>query len=529
MQTQDNESNDSTLQNNAQEISVQPQDNESNDSTVQNNINELPDSPFDSSNISEAEEGFIPAAEIIENDDDTSDIEDNTIYTNLTEDASGDTDELKLPNPVYEITSIHISGNIQTSRERILKMMGVAVGDRITLDDLEDARIKLAVGGVFKTVDISLNPGPRSGTIDVRVDLLERSNLQINNYWIGSSDKSPFWMGLDATWLAPFSLPHRMNFAFAATSDNDYSFQLGYLVPSVARLPLSLSFSAFAMQSHEQIFGSVWEQHNETAHTLDNAYIDDLAFKRHGLSIGVGVAPHEHLRILARIQYAYLHQSHKNEATDSVLEKMLKHGDSHLPVASVTALFDNRSGRNMPASGHFAMLSVAGTAESAISDYEFIRVSLFHQSNFQLYPGHILRIQTNAGLIHGNAPFFEKFFYNDYYSLAPSRFLHINASSRGAYDIFKTGTSSLSYEDYLVHLALTYAWQPWTGRLELFATAAATYADSSKTLPLAIGIRPDQNRSSFPIDMSFNAGVRFETSYGLFSLTLAHIFNFIRE
>jgi hypothetical protein len=192
-------------------------------------------------------------------------------------------------------------------------------------------------------------------------------------------------------------------------------------------------------------------------------------------------------------------------------------------------MFDNRPGRIMPSSGHFVMLSVNGTAKSAISDYQYIRLSLFHQSNFNIHKNHILRLQSNAGLIYGDAPFFDKFFYNDYYMLAPSRFLRLNASSRGAYDLFGTGASALGYEDYLVNLAFTYAYQPVPRKVEIFATAGGTYADSFKHYPLALGIRPRRERGEFPIDMSFNAGVRFDTPYGLFSITLAHIFNFIRE
>ena len=107
--------------------------------------------------------------------------------------------------------------------------------------------------------------------------------------------------------------------------------------------------------------------------------------------------------------------------------------------------------------------------------------------------------------------------------------MRLNASSRGAYDLFNTGASSLGYEDYLVNLALTYAYQPQPRKIELFVTAAGTYADSFKQYPVALGIRPRSQRGDFPIDMSFNAGVRFDTPYGLFSITLAHIFNFIRE
>lgn len=479
----------------------------------------------------EAEDGFIPAAEMISDDNLQNNADDNVQTGDAIHVYEEDVSEsgFKLPNPVYEITSIHIVGNIQTSRDRILKMMGLAIGDSITLDELEESRIRLAVSGAFKSVEFSLNPGRSSGTIDVTVQVEERLKLQVNNYWLGSSDKSPFWMGFDVTWVAPFTRPHRFNFAFASTTTSDYSLTLGYLVPSLAQLPISLFASAYSSRSHEGVFGSRWLHPDDNSSERDFVHLDDLTYLRHGLNLGFGYSLNESFRFMIRVQYDYLKQSHKNEAIDSVLDKFLRRGVSHAPSASLIAMFDNRPGRNMPSSGHLAMFSVNGTAKSAISDYQFIRLSLFHQSNFNFHQNHILRIQSNAGLMYGDAPFFVKFFYNDFYSLAPSRFLRLNASSRGAYDLFNTGASSLGYEDYLVNLALTYAYQPQPRKIELFVTAAGTYADSFKQYPVALGIRPRSQRGDFPIDMSFNAGVRFDTPYGLFSITLAHIFNFIRE
>ena len=72
-------------------------------------------------------------------------------------------------------------------------------------------------------------------------------------------------------------------------------------------------------------------------------------------------------------------------------------------------------------------------------------------------------------------------------------------------------------------------WQPLPKQLELFVTTAGTFANSFEHNPVSVGINPKKQRSDFPVDMSFNAGVRIDTQFGLFSLTLAHIFNFVRE
>ena len=50
---------------------------------------------------------------------------------------------------------------------------------------------------------------------------------------------------------------------------------------------------------------------------------------------------------------------------------------------------------------------------------------------------------------------------------------------------------------------------------------------SAKDEFIQIANKNNAKRDVFPVDMSFNLGVRMRTEYGLFSLTLAHIFNLI--
>ncbi|MBR4984688.1 MAG: BamA/TamA family outer membrane protein [Proteobacteria bacterium] len=427
--------------------------------------------------------------------------------------------EMRLPNPAYEIEQIRITGNSQTSRENILKMLALDTSRPVTLESLEAARIRLAASGLFQSADMRLMPGSGSGRLGIDLQVEERSRIQVNRYFVGVSRKTPFWMGLDVEWLALMGTNHRYRMAFAAAGSEMYTLDMNYLVPMIRDLPVSLMFSVQSMRSREGLYGpsrgGVWSA------------LDRIQFERHGATAGVGYAPIPHVRLMLRLEYMRLLRQNDSAEIRPQLDSYLADGWSGLAAVHVMAAYDSREGRDLPNSGHFVSLGLNGAARMAISQYGFFKIRLAHQSNFEVSPQHVLRIDTFGGALFGDAPFFEKFFFNDFYAMAPGRIHYLNPSNCGAYDLFGTGASSLSYEDFLFHLALTYAWQPFVRRLELFVTAAATYADTPSHGRRVLGIDSRATRGTFPVDMSFNLGVRVKTDYGLISVSLSNVFDLL--
>lgn len=443
-------------------------------------------------------------------------------------DANTSTDDIRLPNPEYSIESIHIAGNSYTSRKRILELIDLDDLDAIhmTLEELEDCRIRLALTGRFEHVEMKLRPGKESSRLRIDLNVEERSPIQVNQYYIGTDSKSTYWHGLDVTWLSMFAPLDRMRMVYAATSSNDYTLDLSYYVPSIAKLPLSLLFNIHTMNGHEGIYGPSFGQHGNR--NDDFVHLDDIDFQRHGATIGMSYGITKDFRVFLRTSYDRIHRHHQLEALAPDLNHFLKRNwSNHFDLGAMIA-YDTRSGHQMPNDGHVFQFGVSGTFKTKASNYQYIKMILMHQSNIQLgSPVHLLRIGTFLGGILGDAPFFEKFFYNDFYDLAPARIGILNPSSRGAFDIFSTGAKSLSYEDFLARLSISYAWQPIEQRVEFFGLVSAIWANSDKDEFIQIANKNNAKRDVFPVDMSFNLGVRMRTEYGLFSLTLAHIFNLI--
>ena len=446
--------------------------------------------------------------------------------------VSDDNQEFRLPNPEYTIEDVFVFGNDQSSADRIIALMGYSRGSRVSLDALENTRIRLALSGLFDNVDMNLRPGTERGKLILELYVTERPRIQFNHFYLGVTQKSPFWLGMDVSWIAPFNTNHRARLAFAATSADDYTLRLGYVIPTVGELPISLMFGIESMSSHEGLYGSMLppgtpESDDAERNTGRTAHLDDLRFRRDGADIGLSYAPFPGLHIMFRIEYMALRAEHDVEFPGKGPDRFLKDGHSDLPAASLVVAWDTRNARELPSNGHFVLGSLKGSYKSAISDYSFLRFVIAHQSNFEVAQHHVIRLQTFGGITTPDAPFYEKFLFNDFYSFAPSRIQLLNPCSRGAYDMFGTGASTLGYEDFLINLSVYYAFQNDPRDFEIFGGVGVTWANSFYNRDLAIGIRPSGNRDAFPVDMSLDAGLRFRSPYGIFTITLSRLFDVI--
>lgn len=451
--------------------------------------------------------------------------------------VDGLSNELQLPAPDYLIEAIEIHGNSATSEARILKIFGIVPQQTVDLQSLEDSRVRLSTDAAFESVEISLEPGSNSFRLKLIIFVKERLNFKFNSYNLGLSEKSRFWLGLDASYLNAFGLGHIVRSAFTASSANEYTLRVSYILPKLGNPSLSLAFAAYSLMATEALFDN---DANGEALTLrypferiSPRHVDNIAVERHGASVSLAYRPLLPLTLFASIQSQALMRDHRNDASLPYLDRYLLPGTSVMSSATVGLRYSNRDKELLPQSGHFVALNVQGSYANAISNYQFLKFEVLHQSNFPLLREHTLRLQTFAGIVLGDPPFFEKFFYNDFYHLAPSRIQNFNPSSSAPFDLFRTGSKTLSYEDFLVSLSFEYAWQRLFNRngidrLEFFAAISCAYADSFKHSTISLGTdSKGAKRSSFPIDASFDLGIRLNTDLGLIRITLAHFMNLV--
>ncbi len=440
--------------------------------------------------------------------------------------------ELALPDPLYTIESLSISGNSMTSDSRIWSIMGVSEGDRLQLRELEEAKIRLLTGGNFESVQMDLLPGSDRFKLKVVVRVLERLHLQINDLYVGASEQSNFWLGLNVSYLNLLGTGHRLSMAFVGTQQDEYAWALNYTIPKLGNTPVFLAFSLRSNVDYEDVFVRPGVLNDSTDWITSN---DKLLIQRHGFSVITGIHPIDKLSVILGVQTNFIDRNDDRvqDIKRPAIDDFLHPGKSVSTTVFASVAYDSRDRFRMTSKGHQVGLNITGTGKSAASDYKFLRLMLFHQSNFELVPEHLLRIYTSAGAVFGEAPYYEKFLFNDFYLFTPNRILGLNPSSAAPYDLFKTGAADLSYEDFVASLTLEYAWMRELNaanirRFEVYARVNASYADSLHPMTLAIGTNPgDKKRGAFPCDGSLDVGVNFDTSFGFFKVSLGYILNLI--
>ena len=439
---------------------------------------------------------------------------------------------ISLPDPFYTIEEIRITGNSMTSKERIRSILQIEEGQDIQLSILESAKARLSALGSFESAEVRLLPGSEKGNICLEVHVSERMHIQINDYYIGLSDKSQFWLGLNTSFLNPLGSGHRFNLSFVATPKSEYAFNLNYIIPNIAGSSFFVSLGIHSAMVQEEIFVRAKYLEQVPAEYISP---ERLGINRHGATLLAGFRPLSVLSLTLGIQLNTLHRF-----DDKVMEEKWTTLDDYiLPGKSISTggfasiMFDTRRTPRMADQGHLVGLNFGGTFRSAISDYKYFRAFLFHESNFTLVPEHILRVMSSAGAVVGDAPYYDKFQFADFYPLNPGRISTFKPSSAGSFDIFKTGASDLGYEDFIVNVGIEYAWQKMLlkaniRRLEIFCRLNAVYADSLDVPTLALGNDPDgATRGRFPIDGGLDFGVRLETEFGFFKFTLGYVLNMV--
>lgn len=506
----------------------------------QNNggIENVSDALGESSEATQEVEWVIPdgieAEDVFSDEDDITEIKPVVEFENknVIELAALNRTDISLPDPLYIIEEIRVTGNSMTSKARIRSILQIAEGQEIKLSTLENAKARLATLGAFDVAEVRLLPGSDKGYICIEIRLNERMHLQIHDYYVGLSDKSQFWLGLNTSFLNPLGSGHRFNLSFASTPKSEYVLNFNYVIPNILGSNFFVSLGIHSAEVQEELF--VRTKYLEQV-SAEYRRPERVGIGRHGFTLFAGLRPLSVLSLTLGVQWNMLYRQDDKVQDEkrNTLDDYILSDQSLSTTGFASLIFDTRKSQRMPEQGHLAGLNIGGTFRSSISNYKYFRAFLFHQSNFTLVPEHILRLMSSAGAIVGDAPYYDKFQYADFYALNPARIGIFKPSSKGSFDIFKTGSSDLGYEDFIVNIGLEYAWQKILlkaniRRLELYLRLNATYADSLHVSTLALGNDPNgKERGVFPVDGGIDVGVRFETEYGFFKVSLGYILNMV--
>ena len=407
------------------------------------------------------------------------------------------------------IEGIDLVGNHKTTRAVIERRLLVAPGDVLDEDKLEESRLRLLNTGFFKRVEFSLRRGSRRDQVLLVLEVEERNTLLIDRVFLGHSSVSPFFGGIGLSDRNFLGRGVTVGGSFVV-GDSRRGGELRLFVPYLSDTALQLSASAVFVQGAEAVDDSDPDGPMRT-------------YERWGgsLGLGVGVGPAQ------RVSLTYRLESVSADGSLSLPPSTLRRAPSVLfdeSVLSTLALTYERDTRDDPfvaRQGSRLALAVEVGTTLLGSSYEFSKYTGEVQLAVPAFDTHSVTFRGFGGLIQGETPFFNQFFISDFAYFAWNR----DSLPRAAGINF---SESNDYDDLIINIGTEYN-VPLTsggdilyrmylyGGLDLTLTASLDEVQEDRT-----GRGTGGN-----VPVSFDIGLKFDTSVGYFTLSLAYLLDLV--
>ncbi len=463
-----------------------------------------------------------------------------------TEPVLGDSETLKTDQeqsprgPRYALEKVEIHGNKKTARKVILHYIEIKAGEVFSADDmrLEKARYRLLASGLFHSVELSLKRGAKRGFAVLIVNVKERNTIVVQDIVFGFSEITPYG-SLDVAERS--FLGTAVNVSAAVVISRD---QYGYRLRFGDDHFLNTDFGLHAegLYSHTRDFfgtrGVCVDDCNDTIGTANSNY-DDYAvmkYNRAGLRVGTGynllgdnfVSIDYRFEILeADVPVAGSHISF-GERQPIVFGHLLP-GHSILSSLILGVVRDTRDNFYLASEGSRTAFAVELATEILGSSYNFSKFTLGHDVYFPLGRGHSIKLALFAGLIMGDAPFFDQFFVGDFSSFVPSRVLEMNFSHLQP-NLLETAIAEMRYEDLSASIGIQYSIPFYRGHgffygVNGFIGLGVFFLSSREYMKM--DPKGYEGYQVVPMDLTANLGIKVDTEVGLFVFSLANLFRLI--
>lgn len=450
------------------------------------------------------------------------------------------------PRLRYTLQGIEIRGNLRTGTRIILRHLRLHPGDVLDVDDpeIELTRYRLLGTGFFATVQLSLRRGAQRGSVVLVIDVVERNTLVVQNLWFGiAADEDT------AGHAKPLSAFVGLQVAETNLAGTGIALGAGVgLAADQLALRAHVYDPAFAGTSWSGLLSVLYADARDffgnrsvkfESPLLDQKEVTDyavVAYKRFGATVGAG----HPLSIASQFQLEYhLEQitatvptaaSHLRGASREPLSFAIRPGKSVLSTLRASLSYDTRDTPLLTRRGVFAAATLTAGITPLGSDYSYARVELAAQRWWELPWKHVVRASLFVGGIAGEAPFFEKFYVGDFTDLLPDRVLDLAPDRRQPPNFLDTDIIEVRYGDFAAKLDVEYRVPIYTGTrsiygIDLFGSlglyGVAARRDLSDPPSGYHGAR------RVPIDLTYNLGLRFDTSLGGATLAFSNLLGLI--
>jgi outer membrane protein insertion porin family len=425
-----------------------------------------------------------------------------------------------------------VRGNHKTDTTLILRELGLSIGEVVGATDprVEAARLRLFSLGYFLDVKFSLEKGARPPGAILVVAVEERGTIIANGIYLGTSEATTLWGGLD---VAETNLLGR-----------GIGLGAGFVTSSKPKVPGSVPGLALALRA-----AGPWRRDGFLTPYGSFLYSDGSEFfralgdfddatpsnfvavrtKRVGGTLGIGIDLSRTVRVSAEGRYesitATLPDVRSRQAPDGTRAPIsfgIHEGDSRLSSLGVGFDIDTRSDPVLPTRGSRASVTLQTALPFLGSRYAFAK-GVAQASWYHPVYKHVIGVHGFAGAMFGDAPYFERFFIGDLNLLLPPRALGLNFSTLASRDFLGTSVASHRYDSFAARLLVEYAVPLWRRRGFFYrGDAFAAFGAFSVANLDDLRVRDVPPGQALAADLTADLGLRLDTYVGIFTVSVAN-------
>lgn len=462
----------------------------------------------------------------------------------------------------YFFERVRVTGNDKTSRDVIARYVPLQRGDVLDVNDpsIETIRFRLIGTGWFSDVRLSLERGTRRGWVVLVVEVRERNTIVVQQVIGGLSrvvgsragstdDTVEPYAGLGIAETNLLGLGSTLGVQ-AVVATSQYGGDLRYLDPMLLGHGFELSTRLFHNRAQE-FFGKEDENIVSIGCNLPPEAIDRgeecpqpvlakaavVIYRRTGFSVGTGHDISGALRYTLDWQGELVNVLHKPDAASRLrgsatvpIDFRIDDGHSLVSSLQLGLIYDRRDHPGLTRRGQLFSFRAIAAPGLLGSDYDFTRLE-FSLRHWQPLPwGHVVSFGLFAGSVFGRAPFFYHFYASDLSDLIPSRVLDLNLDHRAPHNLLGTSIGEMRAEELAARFDIEYALPLSSGgdEIRLFDAyvRAGIYTLANRD-DVRVAIPGYDGFERLPVDLTFDIGVRADTSVGVFSVGFSTLIGFL--
>ncbi len=455
----------------------------------------------------------------------------------------------------YSLERVRIEGNTGTADHVVRRFVPLEPGDVLDVEDpaLEEVRWRLLGTGWFAKVRLRLEKGSQPGWVVLVVQVEERNTILIQQLAFGlsqavdrtsdsSAEVQPY-LGLSVAETNFLGLGKLLSVSALASER-----QQGVLLQYADPVFLGSKFSLRADLSYRnglEFFG------NDPLVSITCPPLEDpedecppevaardavVLYERFGAGIGIG---HDltsftqyyldwHIDVIEPSVVPNTISESLGTGVDPV-EVYVQRGTSFHSALRIGLDWDKRNDPALTSEG--VLIRFEGSLGTSFlgGDYDYLKAQALARYWLPLGGQQYLRFGVFGGFISGDAPFFQRFFLSDLSDLIPSRLLEMNIDRRRAPNLLGNAISEFRSGDIAGRVDLEYGVPVL--RTDGFLRSlhgyvgAGLYWISSKE-HLRISTPGYEGAAAIPADLTFDLGLRADTSVGVFQLGLSTLLGF---